>query len=159
MKFSIRTIVISILIFTCFKIHAQEAIPVSGGDVSSPSGSISYSIGQVIYNYNFSSSGSIEEGVQHPISNTPVNTEIFTIEPGLQVYPNPFINLFNIEIINDNEGKYSIQVIDVTGNEIYNCSLLSNVTQIELSSIASGLYFLNLKKNGIISKSIEINKI
>ena len=42
---------------------AQQAFS-SGNDVSSPSGSMSFSVGQVFYSYYDSSSGSIQEGVQ-----------------------------------------------------------------------------------------------
>lgn len=45
--------------------HAQQSINSAGGDASGGSGSVAYSIGQTFYSSSSSSTGSIEQGVQH----------------------------------------------------------------------------------------------
>ena len=48
-------------------LQAQEAVLASGGDTSGSGGSISYSVGQVVYTTNTGTSGySVAEGVQQP---------------------------------------------------------------------------------------------
>lgn len=47
-------------------LYAQTSILASGGDNSGSGGSVSYSVGQVFYTTNTGTSGSVEQGVQHP---------------------------------------------------------------------------------------------
>ena len=47
-------------------LHAQEAIITSGGDASGSTGSVSYTIGQVVYTTNTGTNGSAAQGVQQP---------------------------------------------------------------------------------------------
>jgi len=42
-------------------LQAQEAIPVTGGDINGSGGSVSYTVGQIVYTSNSGVSGSSEE--------------------------------------------------------------------------------------------------
>lgn len=53
---------VSLLLFVVT--FGQTSVNTSGGTVSNPSGSISYSIGQVAYESIYNTSGSVSEGVQ-----------------------------------------------------------------------------------------------
>ena len=47
-------------------IHAQTSINASGSSASGAGGSISYSLGQVVYTTHTGTNGSVALGVQHP---------------------------------------------------------------------------------------------
>ena len=60
-------LIISLIILlgiTISGIYAQEAIPTSGGDASSNKGSVSYSVGQIVYSSNTATNGTVTQGVQ-----------------------------------------------------------------------------------------------
>jgi len=47
-------------------LQAQESVTASGGNASGAGGTVSYSVGQVVYKTNTGSNGSEAQGVQQP---------------------------------------------------------------------------------------------
>ena len=47
-------------------VQAQTSVNATGGDASGGGGSVSYSVGQVVYTTHTGTSGSVAEGVQQP---------------------------------------------------------------------------------------------
>lgn len=47
-------------------LQAQTSVNATDGDVSGSGGSVSYSVGQVVYTTHTGTSGSVAEGVQQP---------------------------------------------------------------------------------------------
>jgi hypothetical protein len=63
----------------------------------------------------------------------------------IDIYPNPTNGNFTVEFDNNNE-NYSIKIIDVTGQIIYTKNqIISTKTQLGLSHIAEGIYFVEIK--------------
>ncbi|WP_313111170.1 T9SS type A sorting domain-containing protein [Aequorivita sediminis] len=60
-------------------------------------------------------------------------------------YPNPVKNVLNL---NTKETINSVAVYNVTGQKVANVSVSDNNTQIDFSSLASGVYFVEVKSNG-----------
>ena len=62
-----KKVVLAILIVIVgFPLIAQEAIPAAGSNAIGSGGSVSYSVGQVVYTINTGTNGSVAEGVQQP---------------------------------------------------------------------------------------------
>ena len=78
--------------------NLHSSINVTGGDISSEAGSVSYSIGQFFYSSQNSDKYFVTEGIQQPliISITPID---LSEENSFKVaaYPNPIANYFTIE--------------------------------------------------------------
>ena len=69
---------------------SQEAIPASGGDASGVGGTLSYTVGQLVYTNNSGNNGSVAQGVQQPYEiSTTVGIEITNISLDFIAYPNP----------------------------------------------------------------------
>ncbi|MBB00214.1 MAG: hypothetical protein CMN34_04715, partial [Saprospirales bacterium] len=62
------TCAILISFFTLSSILAQSNIVTAGGDATSATGSVSYSIGQIDFQYSSSADYSVSEGVQQTYS-------------------------------------------------------------------------------------------
>ena len=58
-------LIIFILVFVTVK--AQETIPVSGGQATGFGGTISYTVGQLLYTNTSTSAGSLNQGIQKSI--------------------------------------------------------------------------------------------
>jgi hypothetical protein len=91
------------------------------------------------------------------IFTTPVNGEYsgdgFVIDNNsVVIYPNPASNVIRIEASFGLPGNVDISVIDVTGRElnniIYNSPDGNMAKEMDVSSLANGLYFIRLVKDG-----------
>jgi len=65
----------------------------------------------------------------------------------ISVYPNPTNGLFNVNGIND----CKIEIMDISGREVYNSYTTSNNTSIDISDFDKGVYFVKIvKENEVV---------
>jgi hypothetical protein len=69
--------------------QAQDATNSSGGNATGNGGTVSYSIGQVVYNFNAGNAGSVAQGVQHSFEILPVGNTEKSLNISLTIFPNP----------------------------------------------------------------------
>ncbi|GHT01522.1 hypothetical protein AGMMS49525_02470 [Bacteroidia bacterium] len=136
-------------------VQAQQAIVVAGDTAVSSAGSVSYSIGQVFYTTDDSADGTVLKGIQMPY-------EIYVIStPGgetvnLSVFPNPAVDILNLQFADYTDEKWGYQLINMLGQPEQIESINSARTPIPMQGLAAGVYFLHVTKNG---KSIKVFKI
>ena len=71
--------------------------------------------------------------------------------PSSKIYPNPTYNKLNIELNYTN--PVNLKLFDVIGNQLINEQLVNSKNEINLNSIAGGVYLVHLiNKDGIIHK-------
>lgn len=137
--------------------QAQESTNASGGDATGSGGTVAYSVGQLVYTSHTGSAGTVDQGVQHAF-------EIFNlgiVDPALNssitAYPNPTVNRLTLEISNYTNQKLSYKLYDILGKLINNGQIIAQQTQIEMNSLASATYFINVvnQKN----KTVKFFKI
>lgn len=141
-----RKIYSLLLVFLPFFSNAQQDVLSSGGDASSSSGSISYSIGQVVFSNSENASGSVNEGVQQPDIIIPINVveDLQTIEVGL--FPNPTRE--NVMItMPDFQPKLNASVFDRNGSLIVDWTIQSSQTFLYVGDWAAGQYILRITGN------------
>ncbi|WP_299187948.1 T9SS type A sorting domain-containing protein [uncultured Aquimarina sp.] len=107
-----------------------------------------------IFRFNFVSDQAVNmEGViidDLSIEGNLLNIEDFENTPVLSLFPNPSSDVFNIQWRNANNVSYT--VTDLAGKLIASRNAVSsseNTTQINLSSFAKGMYFLNVNLDGV----------
>lgn len=70
----------------------------------------------------------------------------------MEVYPNPANDLINVNVMAIAEGNGTISVYDLTGKNVMNVNAFmsrgENKTQLDLSSLTNGVYFVQCKFNG-----------
>ena len=85
-----RSILLALLLSTTLSIIAQETAPSTDGDTSGSGGAFSFTVGQVFYTTNASSTGSISQGVQQAFEfQTLSNPKLTTVQLTAVIYPNP----------------------------------------------------------------------
>lgn len=74
-------------------------------------------------------------------------TQINPIETNnkIAVYPNPISNILTIENLDPALSNYQINIVNVTGNSIYNCTLAEKKKIINTESFSKGMYFIQIK--------------
>lgn len=75
----------------------------------------------------------VKVGIEEEITNTYV-----------KVYPNPFLDNLLIEIGTKNA---QIEIVNITGKLIYTTNQKDRITQVNLQSLSSGVYFVNIIKD------------
>lgn len=151
----------SLLAFTFFsllatlELSAQENTVASGGEATGSGGTVSYSVGQVVYTANNGTNGSVSQGVQQPYAiSTTVGVNQTSIQ--LNAYPNPTTN--NLTLTTDDCESLSYQLFNIQGAEISSKTLNSKTSNISLEGHPPATYFLKVIKNNEVIKAFKIIK-
>jgi len=138
---------------------SQEAIPAAGGDASGLGGTLSFTVGQLVYTSNSGSNGSVAEGVQQPYEiYTTVGIEITNISLDFIAYPNPTINNIVLSIKDFNNVKLNYQLYDMNGKLLKSNKVNAINTTIDMSELPVSNYVLNINNDSSTIKSFKIIK-
>lgn len=141
-------------------VQAQESALATGGNASGGGGSVSYSVGQVVFATNTGTSGSVTQGVQQPYEISVVSGIELVKDINLicMAYPNPATDLLTLEITNyDNKGLRYL-LYDMNGKLLESKKLGGNKTTITLAKLAPATYFLKVLCNQKEVKAFKIIK-
>ena len=130
---------------------AQQATVVAGGTASGNGGTVSYSIGQVVYSTATGSNGSVAQGVQQAYEITAVTgiEEAKGISLEVSAYPNPTTDYLTLTIgisnsLNDEPMSYKLY--DMTGKIVETQKIVDENTTIVMSNLLPATYFLTVVK-------------
>ena len=139
-------------------LQAQESVNTTGGNASGSGGSASYSVGQITYQTNTGTSGSVAEGVQKPyeISVETGIEEAKGINLLVSAYPNPTTDFLQLQVESEKLKDLSYQLYDMNGKLLQNKELTKPKTQIDMSSLVPATYLVRVIAE---SKSIKEFKI
>ena len=135
----------SILLCVSFSIAAaQESINASGGNAVGVGGTASYSVGQMPYTTETSSTGSLSQGVQHAYEILTVGVFETETEISMGVYPNPTYNNLTLQVSDCKKQNLSYQLFDEQGKVINSGIIASLQTQFSISEQAAAAYYLRV---------------
>jgi hypothetical protein len=139
---------------------AQETIPASGGNASGSGGTVSYTVGQLLYTTKTGTNGSITEGVQQPFEISVVVgiDQARDIILKCTAYPNPATDLLILEVEIPDDKNLFFQLYDIMGKLLISKKLIDNKTTIPMSNLAPATYFLKVTDNQIVVKTFKIVK-
>ncbi len=160
MKLIIIMLFLSVISLTGIKAQQiHEAIPATGGNASGSGGSVSYSIGQLVYTLNSDTSGSVLQGVQQPyeISVNSSTEEAKEITLDYAVYPNPTADFLKLKTGN-NDKNLSCQLYDNSGKLLEIKKIEYTETLIDMSHYAPAVYFLKVLQDNHEVKIFKIIK-
>jgi hypothetical protein len=139
---------LAFLIPLTFALQAQEGFTTAGGDISGADGAVSYSLGQVAYQYLAGPGGSLSQGVQHSFEGMMVGVEYDRFISGLSLYPNPvsteFIIDFGGALTFHDQDAFSYRIHDLTGRQEAQGSLTADQTKISARHLQPGMYLVSI---------------
>jgi hypothetical protein len=161
MKQQRRILSIFFLLGFCIAIvQGQEAIPATGGNVSGSGGSVSYTVGQLVYNTFPGTNGTLAQGVQQPFEISVVtgieDTKDIFLE--IEVYPNPAKDYLKLKIGNYDIVNLSFQLYDIKGNLLLRNRVDGNETIISMNPFIPSTYFLKVIDKNKVIKIFKIIK-
>ena len=144
-------------------LQAQTAVPATGGNASGSGGTVSYSVGQVVYTTNLGTTGSVAQGVQQPFEISVVTglEEAKGINLSVSAYPNPTTDFLNLKV--DASTTISIQsmsyqLFDISGKLLETKKLEGNETNIVMSNLVPATYFVKITDGNKEVKTFKIIK-
>ncbi|HEX5112971.1 MAG TPA: T9SS type A sorting domain-containing protein [Saprospiraceae bacterium] len=127
---------------------AQQTVLTTGGNISSASGSVSYSIGQVMYNHIDGEIGSLNQGVQQPYSFTIVGIDDPLKETSWRLFPNPADQYVNIQMSTaipvNSLHPCTARLFDMKGNLVTEKILDKDINRISLSQCTQATYIVQI---------------
>jgi len=141
-------------------IQAQNAIPASGGNASGGGGTVSYSVGQVVYTTNTGTGSSVAQGVQQPyeISVPTTLEEAKGISLEMVVYPNPVTDLLRLKVENYETENLRYHLYDINGNVLISNKVEGKDSDISMQNFLPSVYFLKVTDNNKLIKTFKIIK-
>ena len=140
-------------------LNAQETIPASGGEASGSGGSVSYTIGQLVYStITGTNDNSIAQGVQQPYEISIVSgiAEADEINLKILAYPNPVTDFLILKVNDVTQMQYIAFLYDINGRLLKNIKITDYKTQIEVNDLTPSIYFLKVFNN---DKEVKVFKI
>jgi len=144
-------------------LQAQVTVPAGGGNASGSGGTVSYSVGQVVYSSSAGTNGSVVQGVQQAyVISVFTGVENKSIELSYKIYPNPVTDNLNLKLMNFEKSAYSYQLFDLNGKILESKNIVSEETSISMQALTSGNYLLKIvetqKGTATEVKSFKITK-
>ena len=142
-----------------FICKAQNNTVASGATASGTTGSATYTVGQVVYFTNSSTTGTASQGVQQAFEITTLSSsEIPEIQLLASVYPNPTTQLVTLTVKNYDLTDLKYTLYDVLGKVIQTGLVFQEETPIDLGNQQAGLYFLKINNTTSELKTFKIMK-
>ncbi len=151
-----KTVIIASCLILGTIVFGQTSMNASGGGNSNASGSISYSIGQVMYQSTSNTSGSVRQGVQHAFEISTLSLEENALNLSLMAYPNPTQDVLNLLVGNYYQEKLAYKLIDLEGKMIVEATINSEETIINMKQLPVATYFVEVHND---AKKVQIFKI
>lgn len=139
-------------------IQAQQTTVSAGGDASGIGGTFSYSIGQVVYTYNYGTDVIVAQGVQQPFEISILGLDNYQINLVMQTYPNPTKDYLVLNVHALDLSNMIFQLYDVNGRLIETRTMFSPIETICMMNLPSSVYVLKVTNNNKEVKSFKIIK-
>ena len=132
----------------------------TGGNTSGSGGSVSYSVGQIVYTTNTETNGSVAQGVQQPyeISIVTELEEAKSINISVTAYPNPVSEYLILDVKDFEISNLLFQLYDMNGRLLKTIKITSNQTKIVINNLVSAHYFVKVIQNNTLIKEFKIIK-
>jgi hypothetical protein len=141
-------------------LQAQTSTNATGGNASGSVGTVSYSVGQVVYTTNSGVNGSVAQGVQQPYEISVVTgiEEVKEINLSVSAHPNPTTDYLTLGISEFDISDLSYQLYDMNGRLLQNEKITGNQTRIAMSNLVPATYFVKVLQNQNEIKTFKIIK-
>jgi len=141
-------------------LQAQTSFNATGDNASGNGGSVSYSVGQVVYTTNTGANGSVAQGVQQPyeISQITGIEEAKGINLTVSAYPNPTADYLTLTVKDVELSTLHFQLYDMNGKLLQSEKITGNQTSIVMSNLVPATYFVKVIQSNKEVKTFRVIK-
>jgi hypothetical protein len=156
-----KKLILSIVLLSGFgltAIHAQKAILTDGNIALGTGGSMSYSIGQIVYTALIGVNGSVSQGVQQTYEISTGLSETEGISLNVSAYPNPTTDVLTLRVESFDYSNLTYAIYDIYGKLLENKKLAGNETSINMRDFFPATYFLKISDSNKELSTFKIIK-
>ena len=135
---------------------SHQVLSASGGDATGSGGSVAYSVRQIVYTTSTGTTGSVAQGVEQAYEIYSVGIKETALNISLSVFPNPTSDFLTLKVQDYNNEALSYNLLDQQGKLVMNEQITNQETQVAMSTLARGAYFINIVQ---ANKKIQTFKI
>jgi hypothetical protein len=148
------------LLLALMPTKAQETVPATGGTASGNGGSVTYTVGQVLYITILGTNGTVIQGVQQPyeisVATAVEETEGITLE--FKVFPNPTTGKITLTIEDFDIENLKYILFGINGILLQEKNIENRITEISMENLSPSVYFLKVIKDNMEIKTFKIIK-
>jgi len=144
MKLSSAIFLLVVCTLWVSQVSAQHNLGAGGTSSTSAAGSVSFSLGQVAYTTSANVSGSAARGVQQTYPELEIRVPEQTESFAYSLYPNPNRGNAFLQLPETGNAVYQLYMHDLGGRLIAVQTLPGGLSQLDLSTFASGAYTAQL---------------
>jgi len=141
--------------------QGQNGFVAVGGNDSGVGGTLSLSVGQLVYTSSKGSNGSLTKGLQQPYEvyeSTDSINKYPNIRLELKIYPNPTISNVILSIGDSASENLAYSLFDLNGRLLFLEKINSKKSTIPFENLPTATYFLRITNNDVILKTFKIIK-
>jgi hypothetical protein len=124
--------------------QAQESVNSIGGVDVGTGGTVSFSVGQMVYTTDSKESGSVVQGIQRPYRITTTDIKKLDNTISFKAYPNPSSDDLFLETNQYRNEKLNYQLFDMQGKLLMTNPIEIPKTQINMRALAVGAYLIQI---------------
>lgn len=154
-----NTFLVLFALLLSFSVQAQtshQVLSATGGDATGSGGTVAYSVGQIVYTTSTGTTGSVAQGVEQAYEISSVGIKETALNISLSIFPNPTSDYLTLKVEDYNNEALSYNLLDEQGKLVLNEQITNQDTQLAMSSLARGAYFINIVQ---ANKKIQTFKI
>ena len=154
-----KIFIIILLFIVANSAQAQESVNSIGGVDRGNGGTVSFSVGQMVYTTDSKEAGSVVQGIQRPYRITTTDIKKLDNALSFKAYPNPSSEDLFLEMNEFRNEKLNYQLYDMQGKLVMTNPIEIPKTQINMRDLAVGSYVIHIydSKNQAI-QTIQIIK-
>ena len=159
-----KIILIAISIPICDCIYSQSISPevyaTSGEHYTGTNATLSWTIGESVIETFSGTNAILTQGFQQSQYSITSIEEVPDNTYKICVYPNPAIDLININIQSVDKSSFKVELIDLQGKRLFYQNINSNNKTLDLKQFDSSIYFLKVYTNdNKLLKAYKITKL
>ena len=148
-----------IFIFIVDSLQAQQTVAATGGEASGSGGTVSYSVGQIVYTTAVGGQINISQGVQQPYEFSTLGIDDYAgITLSMKVFPNPVADYVVLKIEMPRPVALKYLLSDFSGKPLRMDVIVDDETEIFMKKHPSATYFLIVSDEKSVLKTFKIIK-
>jgi hypothetical protein len=139
-----KILILILFIITSNFAQAQESVNSIGGVDVGTGGTVSFSVGQMVYTTDSKGSGAVVQGIQRPYRITTTDIKKLDNSFSFKAYPNPSSDDLFLEMNEYRNEKLNYQLFDMQGKLLMTNPIEIPKTQINMRALAVGTYLIQI---------------
>ncbi|MFN5620898.1 MAG: T9SS type A sorting domain-containing protein [Flavobacteriales bacterium] len=152
-----KKILFSFWLLAATMCHSQTATLTAGGDATSASGSVAYSIGQIAIGNATNSTASVNEGVQQPYEFFAVQIDEALQNLSVSLFPNPTLHEVVIQRP-ESAQDLTASIYALDGSLVQQLALSTNRTIVNVSQWSASTYLFQISNSKGNSSTYKLVK-